>query len=207
MGPCQALECSAASPALGGEGEKPLFLPCTGSAGIAVTAPFDFPWEISLRRFAFRVLKNVRRWTVRVARLVRRSAQYWLGWVATALALVTFGAAASVVSRRWIALWWREGWKPAAGYLLRGGVVFFRLLRDRRVGQWARAPLALAIFYGLFHRDLIPDGAVIVGRLDDFALMGAAARWFLRSCPDEIVQRHATYVERRMNRSVASARS
>jgi len=181
--------------------------PMTGSlAAIGTNGPLDFPWEKSLRRFAFRVLKNIRRWSIRVTRLVRRSAQYWLGWLTTALFLLVFGAGASVVSRRWFWLWWREGWDSASRYLLSGGVVFFRLLRDRRLGQWARVPLALALFYGMFRRDLLPDGVAVVGWLDDLAVMGVASRWFVRVCPDELVQRHAVYVQERTGRSSAASR-
>ena len=69
--------------------------------------------------------------------------------------------------------------------------VCWRLLRDRRVAVWAKAILIGAVLYVILPFDLIPDGLLGLGQLDDLTILVLAARWFLEWCPPDVVREHA----------------
>jgi uncharacterized membrane protein YkvA (DUF1232 family) len=66
----------------------------------------------------------------------------------------------------------------------------WRLVRDRRVGLWPKALLAVAVLYVLLPFDLIPDTLPFVGEVDDVVVLMVAARWFLGFCPTAVVAEH-----------------
>jgi len=78
--------------------------------------------------------------------------------------------------------------------------LYWRLFRDRRVPIWPKALLVGALAYVILPFDLIPDVLPLVGEVDDLVIVLAAARWFIRSCPPEIVREHARAIDRNQYR-------
>ena len=68
--------------------------------------------------------------------------------------------------------------------------LYFRLLRDRRVGIGPKLLLVGAVAYVILPFDLIPDTIPFIGEIDDVVLLVAAGHWFLQWCPPEVVQEH-----------------
>lgn len=157
-----------------------------------------FRWEQDLRWFAFRLLKSVRRTWIRFTRLVRRSADYWLGWALSAFGLVIAGGGLSAVDRRMIALARERGMRAAMEYAWIGLVVYLRLLRDRRISLRVRALVPLAVLYGVSSSGWLRFGSSLMLdlALDAFVVV-AASRWFVRRCPDAIIEEHAARVRAR----------
>ena len=75
--------------------------------------------------------------------------------------------------------------------------LYWRLLRDRRVSVWPKALLAAALAYVVLPFDFIPDMIPFVGEVDDLIIVIAAARWFMRWCPPEVVRQHARAIDSR----------
>lgn len=167
--------------------------------GIPTVAPEGqvFAWERDLRWFTFRLLKDIRRSWIRLTRLLRRSAEFWLAWLGTALGYTLAGGIASAVDRRLLALVWQRGPKVALAYAGVGVVVFLRLLRDRRVKRRLRWIMPLAIVYAIAAPYWIDLRYAPLNRIDEFVVVVLAARWFVRRCPDAVVEGHASVVRAR----------
>jgi len=74
--------------------------------------------------------------------------------------------------------------------------LYWRLFRDRRVPIWPKALLVGALAYVILPFDLIPDVLPVIGEVDDLVIVLAAARWFMRWCPPELVREHARAIDR-----------
>jgi uncharacterized membrane protein YkvA (DUF1232 family) len=59
------------------------------------------------------------------------------------------------------------------------------------VSPWAKALLLGALAYVVLPFDLLPDTLPFLGQVDDVVVVVAAARWFLRWCPPDVVREHA----------------
>ena len=165
----------------------------------------EVPLELRLRRVSFSLLKTTRRWLIRATRIAYRSVNSWTNWAVTSLILLAVGALASAIDLRLLRLWRERGRRVAYLYALIGMAVFFRLLREPRAPGWPRVAILAALAYGIFPGDLLTDRVLVLGWLDDAALIGLVARWFVRRCPDAIVEEHAAYVRERSARVLSSA--
>jgi hypothetical protein len=170
----------------------------TQGDGAAPTEGRIFRWELDLRSFAFQLLKGTRRTAIRVARLVRRSMDYWIGWLLGSIALLAAGGVGSTIDRRMLTLGWERGLRAAVDYAWIGLLVFLRLLRDRRVSTRARLLVPIAVLYGVASSGWLRFASS--RPLDiafDLFIVIAASRWFVRQCPDEVVEQHASRVRAR----------
>jgi len=156
-----------------------------------------YKWEKDLRWWTFRLLKDVRRYSIRLSRLIQRSAVYWAGWVASATMLLLYGGLVSAVDRRLLALAWQRGARVAASYAWIGLVVFLRLLRDRRVSGRLRLMVPLALLYSIISSTWLDTGLRVLDLTDEFLVVGLASRWFVRRCPDAIIEQHAAHARER----------
>lgn len=69
--------------------------------------------------------------------------------------------------------------------------LIWRLSRDRRVPLYLKGMLGLAIIYVLSPLDLIPASvALMLGVVDDIAIVMIGINWFLRLSPQEVVDDH-----------------
>lgn len=74
--------------------------------------------------------------------------------------------------------------------------LFVRLLADRRVRLWPKLVFGFALIYFLSPLDAIPDFLLpIVGWFDDVAVFLFAARYLLRSCPEEVLREHVERIQ------------
>lgn len=198
IGGLVALLLFAGSPAVETGGTVAAF---ASAYALSAPEPVDegrlFKWEQDLRWFTFRLLKDIRRYAIRTIRLLTRSSDYWLAWLATSLALLTVGAVASAIDRRLVVAAWKSGWRIALAYASVGVVVFLRLLRDRRIPRRVRAALPLAILYGLGAGYWLAPLSSAIAWANQLVAVIAASRWFVRRCPDAVVEQHADYVRRR----------
>ena len=75
--------------------------------------------------------------------------------------------------------------------------LYYRLLSDRRVPIYLKTMLIAAIVYAVSPIDFIPDWVFpIVGYVDDLIIFVAAARYFLKKCPPEVVMEHVERIEK-----------
>ena len=86
--------------------------------------------------------------------------------------------------------------------LLKTGRLAFRLMRDGRVPFYAKLVMAAAVFYALSPLDFVPDMIPVLGQLDDVAVLAAGLQFFIKLCPEEIVEEHETALGQRPSRTV-----
>ena len=72
--------------------------------------------------------------------------------------------------------------------------LYWRLVRDARVSIWPKALLVGAVAYVALPFDLIPDALPLVGEIDDLVILAAAAHWFIRWCPPDVVREHVAAI-------------
>ena len=72
--------------------------------------------------------------------------------------------------------------------------LYWRLFRDPRVPVWPKALLVGAAVYVVLPFDLIPDALPLIGEIDDVVVFVAAAHWFIRWCPPEVVREHVAAI-------------
>lgn len=75
--------------------------------------------------------------------------------------------------------------------------VFVRLLRDRRVPWWSKVLPIIGLGYVVSPLDVIPGFPfVVVGWLDDLAVLYFSLWLFVRLAPTEVVHEHVMAVSR-----------
>jgi uncharacterized membrane protein YkvA (DUF1232 family) len=69
--------------------------------------------------------------------------------------------------------------------------LIWRLMRDVRVPIYLKAMLVLAMLYVLSPVDLLPASfLLLIGVVDDLAVILLAIKYFLRWCPEAVVMDH-----------------
>ena len=68
--------------------------------------------------------------------------------------------------------------------------LFWRLLKDSRVGVAPKLLLLIVLAYVIFPVDLLPDFVPALGQLDDLFLVFLGLKGFVRLCPREAVGEH-----------------
>jgi len=71
----------------------------------------------------------------------------------------------------------------------------WRLMLDPRVPFLPKLIVPLVALYVLSPLDLIPDVLLVVGQLDDIALLFFGTKLFLNSCPPDVVLEHRRALE------------
>jgi hypothetical protein len=176
-----------------------------GPADSVASAEGPSSWVQDLQMGTIQLLKDVRRWSIRLARLVQRSAGYWFGWLFSTVFLLLFGGLVSAADRRILIHAWRQGTRAALTYAWIGLVVFLRLLRDPRVAGRVRLIVPLAIVYGIISNSWLDTGSSILDASDEMLVMGLASRWFVRRCPEAIIEQHAALARERVQAAVPSS--
>jgi uncharacterized membrane protein YkvA (DUF1232 family) len=160
------------------------------------------PLELQLSIGATSFLRTVRRSLRRVFKFLTWSAKEWARWSLQAFAFMLLAAAISLVDLRLARTWRDHGFRAFRGAIALGLAVFVRLLADRRAPAIGKGLLALAIIYGVARADLVPDYLTPVGFIDDVAAVALASRYFMRLCPQELVEAHAARAARARYRSL-----
>ena len=76
--------------------------------------------------------------------------------------------------------------------------LYWRLLRDPRVGLLAKSIMILGIAYVVMPLDLLPIYLVPLaglGLLDDIVVIYLASRAFIRLCPRSVVEEHVYLID------------
>jgi len=68
--------------------------------------------------------------------------------------------------------------------------LFWRLIKDGRVGLTPKLLLLLIVAYVVMPVDLLPDFLPGLGQLDDLILIFLGLKGFIRLCPREVVREH-----------------
>lgn len=82
---------------------------------------------------------------------------------------------------------------PDAGVLIeiwRTAQLVWRLMLDPRVPILPKFIVPLVVLYVLSPLDLIPDVLLVVGQLDDIALLFFGTKFFINLCPPDVVMEH-----------------
>ena len=75
--------------------------------------------------------------------------------------------------------------------------LFWRLLKDGRVGLTPKLLLLLIVAYVVMPVDLLPDFLPGLGQLDDLILIFLGLKGFIRLCPREVVREHVQAIAAR----------
>jgi len=124
---------------------------------------------------------------------------FWLWVVVSLAAFLTVAAFASAGDTRMLALR-HESPGAVARYLGYGIRTFFLMVLDRGTPYVARIFLGLGLLYWLVPFDLVADGSIVPGFLDDLVVAVVAAKGFVYLCPGSLVAKHACAVEARAQR-------
>lgn len=165
------------------------------SVGIQVSAvlawqPPAKTFEERLGAWTREVLSDVRRTTRRVSWLLNRSFTVWWKWFKRSARFCLIAVAAALADGQLVAAWRREGMRVIVNYVPLMLYVYARLLLTLRVRWVGKTLLVLSILYGVWRSDLIFDGRS-GGMLDDIVLIVVATRFFLYTCPEELVLSYA----------------
>lgn len=82
---------------------------------------------------------------------------------------------------------------PDPGVLIeiwRTAQLVWRLMLDPRVPILPKFIVPLVVLYVLSPLDLIPDVLLVVGQLDDIALLFFGTKFFINLCPPDVVMEH-----------------
>lgn len=160
------------------------------------------PLELELSIGAKTFLRTVRRAIRRFFKMVVWSVKQWMSWTLQAVALVLVAAAATLLDRELVKTWREQGFMALRVSISLALAVYVRLLLDRRAPMIGKGMLAFAIIYGIADRDLVPDGLVPIGFIDDLVAIALASRCFMWTCPDRLVDAHAAQAARVRDRSL-----
>jgi len=68
--------------------------------------------------------------------------------------------------------------------------LFWRLLKDRRVGFGPKLLFLVVLAYVIWPVDLLPDFIPALGQLDDLLVAFLGIKGFIRLCPRDVVREH-----------------
>jgi uncharacterized membrane protein YkvA (DUF1232 family) len=145
---------------------------------------------------------GVEHWFRRTVKFVGRLAGTWLHWLRRALLFAAMAALLLLAESRLLALWRREGLRPLGTYVPLILYVYACLLLDRRTAGLGKLVLALSMVYGVVQMDLVPDGAVLPGLVDDVLVMALGVTMFRKSCSQAAVDDWARKAVRWRERTI-----
>jgi uncharacterized membrane protein YkvA (DUF1232 family) len=157
----------------------------------ATSVSIGMPVEETVGRFTRGVVGDARKWGRRSIWMIRRSAHAWGRWLKRALYFVPFALLFALADGGLVSAWRQEGFNVIANYVPLMLYVYGRLLFSSSVRMLGKLLLAAAIVYGVRRRDLIPDRTLIPGMVEDMVFLALATRYFLRTCPADLVQDYA----------------
>jgi hypothetical protein len=166
-------------------------------AHVRIQANEAFSWQPPQQTFEERLgswtrerLRDVRRTARRVSWLFNRSLSVWWKWFKRSARFCLIALAAALADGELVAAWRREGMRVIINYVPLMLYVYARLLLTPRVRLIGKVLLVLSIAYGVRRSDLIFDGRS-GGMIDDIVLIVVATRFFLYTCPEELVSAYA----------------
>ncbi len=151
----------------------------------------DQPFERQLGGATKGLVKGVRIWTRRAASMLTRGLTWWGRWFKRVAFFVGVAIVVLLADRGLIGAWRREGLHALLNYVPLMLYVYLRLLVGSGVSRLAKALLLASIAYGVVRADLVPDRALIPGRVDDIVLIAIATRVFVFACPQELTNAYA----------------
>jgi hypothetical protein len=135
-------------------------------------------------------MREVRRTVRRISWLLNRSVSVWWKWVKRSARFCLVALVAALADGQLVAAWRREGMRVILNYVPLMLYVYARLLLTPRVRVIGKVLLIFSIVYGVRRSDLIFDGRS-GGMIDDIVLIVVATRFFLYTCPEELVSSYA----------------
>jgi len=136
-------------------------------------------------------LRGIKRFVRQIYWSLTRVAARWQRWLRRLAPFVPIVAVAALADRGLLLAWRDQGLRVLTTYVPLMLYVYLRLLFTPRVRMAGKIALALALAYALIRHDLITDRLPIPGYLDDAVLIVAATRFFLYTCPEELVSSFA----------------
>jgi hypothetical protein len=121
---------------------------------------------------------------------MNRSLTVWWKWFKRSVRFGLIALAAALADRQLVFAWRSEGMRVIINYVPLMLYVYARLLLTPRVRVIGKVLLLLSIAYGVRRSDLIFDGRS-GGTVDDIILIVVATRFFLYTCPEDLVSTYA----------------
>lgn len=147
--------------------------------------------EQTIGTFTRDVLRGVRRFVKQMYWSLTRVAARWQRWLRRLVPFIPIVVVAALADRGLLLAWREQGLRVLTTYVPLMLYVYLRLLFTPRVRFAGKLALAAALAYALIRHDLVTDRLPIPGYLDDAVLIIAATRFFLYTCPEELVSSFA----------------
>lgn len=77
--------------------------------------------------------------------------------------------------------------------------LYWRLIKDKRVGLFSKLPVGLALAYLILPADLVPDFVLAIGLFDDALILVLALMNLVRTSPPKVVEEHLRYIKSSKN--------
>jgi uncharacterized membrane protein YkvA (DUF1232 family) len=155
---------------------------------------------------AIQSAKVVRTAIRRVFNHILWSGRTWVRWVRAACPFVLIVLVAPLCEPGLLATWREQGFAAFRAAVALTVAVYVRLLADGRSPVLGKILLVLALAYGIKRSDLIPDGWIRIGLIDDVIIVGVASRVFMWLCPTRLVEEHARKATRGRARNLRERR-
>lgn len=177
---------------------NPAPTPAAPSAGSVVPGALmslalddDQPIERQVGGITKTILREIRRGFRTLSWMFWRSVDWWGRWAKRAAFSIGVVIVAALADTGLVNAWRTEGLRALVTYSTLMLYVYARLLFSRGVHLAPKLLLLGAVIYGVVRRDLIPDRALVPGRVDDIALIVIATRTFVYACPEQLVTEFA----------------
>ncbi len=123
--------------------------------------------------------------------LIYYAVDVWGRWVVRGLCFIVVALLSGLLDRNLITAWRQDGVRVLRTYVPMMVYVYLRLFFDRRVRLVAKLLLVAGIAYGIQRYDIVPDGDIVPGYLEDVLFIAVAMRVFLYCGPTAAIEQYA----------------
>ncbi len=150
------------------------------------------PWDKALSRYVTRTENSGER----LALSLDAALDVWLWILLSTLVFLALAMLFAVVDRHMLGVL-REGGSAFATALERGIRTLLATFRDRHTPHRVRLIPLVGLVYWLLPVDLLADDSILPGYADDVLVAFLCAKLFVHFCPDGVIAKHASEIQRR----------
>lgn len=137
------------------------------------------------------LIRELRRAWRTIIWMYRYAAKWWGWWLRHAAFPLCVAVVATLADAGLLNAFRLHGLRALVTYVPLMLFVYLRLLFSGGVSLLPKLVLLGTLIYGAVRRDLVPDRAVVPGRLEDILLIVVATRAFIYACPEALVAEYA----------------
>lgn len=150
------------------------------------------PWDKALSRYVTRTENSGERLVLSLDAAL----DLWLWIMLSSLVFLVLAMLFAVVDWHMLGVL-REGRRAFATSLERGIRTLLASFRDRHTPHRVRLIVVAGLVYWLLPIDLVDDASLLPGYIDDVLVTFLCAKLFVHYCPDGVIAKHASEIQRR----------